>query len=65
MAYEIKNNSGSLFTNTKKEQETHSDFQGKVNIEGKLYYINMWDNREKKEKETQPDFNVKFTEVRS
>jgi hypothetical protein len=63
MAYEIKNNSGSLFQNNKKTEDTHSDFNGKVNIDGKLYWINMWDNRDNKKSETSPVFNVTFKAV--
>jgi hypothetical protein len=42
MAYEIKPNTGSLFVNNKKEKETSSDFNGKLNVNGTLYYISGW-----------------------
>lgn len=42
MAYEHKNNSGTLFSNNSKTQENHPDFKGTINIEGKLYDISGW-----------------------
>lgn len=35
-------NSGALFKNTRKEKETHSDYNGSVTIEGKQYWISAW-----------------------
>lgn len=35
-------NRGSLFRNQKKEKETHSDYNGSINIEGKEYWLNAW-----------------------
>lgn len=42
MAYEQRDNSGTLFRNDKKEQETHADYNGSIMVEGKEYYINAW-----------------------
>ena len=42
MAYEQKPNRGSLFRNTRKETETHPDYTGDINIDGKLYWLNGW-----------------------
>lgn len=42
MAYEIKDNSGSLFKNTRKEKDTHPDYNGSVRIEGHDYWISAW-----------------------
>lgn len=42
MAYEIRENSGSLFKNSRKEKESHPDRQGKVRIGGVEYYISGW-----------------------
>lgn len=42
MTYEIRPNSGNLFTNTAKKKPEHPDMTGKINIEGKLYYISGW-----------------------
>jgi len=35
-------NRGVLFKNTRKEKETHSDYNGTININGKEHYLNAW-----------------------
>jgi len=35
-------NSGTFFVNDRKEKPNHPDYNGKVNIEGKDYYIKGW-----------------------
>ena len=42
MAFELYENNWSLFTNDKKEDEKHSDYNGKINVGGKLYWMNGW-----------------------
>jgi hypothetical protein len=42
MAFEHKNNTGSLFKNTKKEKDTHADYQGTIIVEGVAYWLNGW-----------------------
>lgn len=42
MAYETKDNTGSLFINKRKEQDNHPDRQGSIMVEGKEYWINGW-----------------------
>lgn len=42
MAYEQKDNSGSLFKNDRKEKETHPDYKGTVKIGGVEYWQSAW-----------------------
>lgn len=35
-------NRGVLFKNDRKEKETHSDYNGTININGKEHYLNAW-----------------------
>tara|TARA_S200002703_G_scaffold118308_1_gene103962 strand:+ start:3558 stop:3824 length:267 start_codon:yes stop_codon:yes gene_type:complete len=47
MAYEQKNNTGSLFRNEKKETENHPDYNGSMLIDGTEYWISGWINTAK------------------
>lgn len=42
MAYEQRNDSGSLFRNDKKERENHPDFKGSARVGGKDYWVSGW-----------------------
>lgn len=42
MAYQLNDNSGSLFLNDKKQTANHPDFTGKAIVGGKLCYISAW-----------------------
>ena len=42
MAYEQRDNSGSMFKNNRKETEKHADMTGDIMVDGKLYWINGW-----------------------
>lgn len=44
---EKKDNSGALFTNDKKQKETHPDLNGKVVIAGTEYYLSAWKKQTK------------------
>ncbi len=42
MAYEMKNNSGSLFKNDKKQTEKQPDYNGTIKVDGKEYKLAAW-----------------------
>jgi len=42
MAYEQKDNTGTLWINDRKEKDTHPDRTGTLLIEGKSYFLNGW-----------------------
>jgi uncharacterized protein (DUF736 family) len=39
---ETKNNTGAIFKNDKKTSETHPDYKGKVNVNGKDMEVALW-----------------------
>ena len=45
MAYETKDMSGSMFTNNRKEKETHPDFNGSIRIGGVDYWLSGWNKQ--------------------
>ena len=42
MAYELKEGQGSLFTNKRKETETHPNLQGSIMVGGVEHWISGW-----------------------
>lgn len=50
MSYEIKENSGSLFKNDRKEKEGRPDYKGSANIAGLEYWVSAWINKTKEGK---------------
>ena len=39
---------GALFKNDKKETDSHPDYKGSINVEGKEYWLSSWINTSKK-----------------
>jgi hypothetical protein len=50
MAYELKEGSGSLFKNDRKEKENHPDYAGSIMINGKEHWLSGWIKEGKKGK---------------
>jgi hypothetical protein len=47
MAYEMKELSGSLFKNQKKEKDTHPNATGSALIDGVEYWVSAWTKEDK------------------
>jgi len=47
MAYEQKDNSGSLFVNNRKETDSHPDRNGTAKIDGVEYWVSGWVKQDK------------------
>ncbi len=47
MAYEQKDNTGSLFKNERKAADTHADYNGTITVGGVVYYQDAWINKDK------------------
>lgn len=45
--FEQKNNTGITFKNHKKEIPTHADQNGTITVDGKVYWLNRWDKKDK------------------
>lgn len=39
---ERRDNSGALFKNDRKEQDTHADYRGSITINGVEYWLDAW-----------------------
>jgi hypothetical protein len=44
MAYEPKDNTGSLFVNENRQSDTHANAKGTALIDGKEYWVDAWTN---------------------
>ena len=42
MAEYDNTNSGALFKNDRKAADTHADWNGSINVEGREYWLNAW-----------------------
>lgn len=47
MAYEQKDNTGSLFKNERREKDTHAHARGSALIDGVEYWIDAWTNTDR------------------
>jgi len=45
VAFEQRDNSGSLFKEEDKQKDSHKDYGGKCKIGGKMYWISAWIKR--------------------
>ena len=57
MAWETRNNTGSAFKNTRKENDKHADYSGEAMVDGTLKWVSMW---VKKDKNGNPWFSFSF-----
>ena len=58
VAYDQKDNSGSIFANDRKESENHPDGKGSCMIDGVEYWVSTWN---KKTQEGKPWRSLAFT----
>lgn len=42
MAYEQKDNTGTLFVNDKKQSDRHPDYTGTIIVDGRPYWLSGW-----------------------
>lgn len=42
MAYEKRDMSGTLFKSTRKQKDTHADYEGTIIVDGREYFLNAW-----------------------
>jgi len=42
MAFEIRDNTGSLFRNEKREKDSHPNATGRAKIDGKEFFVSAW-----------------------
>jgi hypothetical protein len=47
MAFELRENEGSLWKNDRREKDTHANARGQCKINGVIYYVNAWTNTTK------------------
>lgn len=59
MAWEVRDNSGSMFKNNRKEKDSQADMTGEAMIEGKTFWVNAW---RKVDKNGNPWYSFSFKE---
>ena len=59
MAWEARDNSGSMFKNNRKEKDSQADMTGEVMIDGKTFWVNAW---RKIDKNGNPWYSFSFKE---
>jgi hypothetical protein len=42
MSFEQRDNSGALFKNTRKERDSHPDYNGTIKVDGREFWISAW-----------------------
>lgn len=42
MAYELRNNAGSLFKNDRRTKDSHPEYNGTIMVDGQEYWISGW-----------------------
>lgn len=56
---ELKQNTGAIFKNERKQEDKHPEYKGKIDIDGKTYDIALWVKKSKNDKSY---FSVKISE---
>jgi len=46
MTQHDKTNRGAIWKNEKKEKDTHPDFTGSLNVDGREYWVSAWKRKE-------------------
>lgn len=42
MAFQQKDNTGSLFKNNRREKDTHPEYRGSITVDGQEYWLSAW-----------------------
>lgn len=65
MAYEKRQNTGTLGKNKRKEQDNHPDYAGQINVDGRDYWLSGWVKENKETGERFFSLSVKPKEQRA
>lgn len=58
-------NRGVLFKNVEKEKDTHADYEGSINVDGRDYWLNAWIKKSKDGSKTFMSLGVKPKQARA